>query len=455
MNSSSPQSVVVRVPPSPTGNLHIGTARTALFNYLFARHHGGSILFRSEDTDRERSKPEYEKNIIDGLSWLGISFTNKVPIRQSERTNVYKTAIQKLLSTDKAYISKEDSVKEGGRSEVIRFRNPNMRITFNDIIRGEISFDTTELKDFIIAKSIEEPLYHLAVVVDDIDSGVTHVIRGEDHISNTPRQILLIEALGATRPHYAHIPLILAPDRSKLSKRHGAVAVSEYRSQGFMSEALINYLALLGWNPGTENEVFTLDQLIEQFDLAKVQKGGAIFNIEKLKWFNREHIKRTSQEKQKEAVASALPPRVRTLPGYSDEKLIRALPILLERITVYDDVRIMGENGELDYFFSAPSYSPEKLLWKGEGGLSDVVRRLTEVKHLVNTLPTQPTESQAKEVLWPYAESEGRGAVLWPLRYCLSGLPKSPDPFTIIALIGRDEALARITHGIAQASVVA
>ena len=273
--------VAVRMAPSPTGNFHVGGARTALFNFLFARKNNGKFILRIEDTDKERSKKEFEDDIFESLEWLGLKYDEFY--RQSERGEIYKNYVEKMLNNDSVYEAED---------KVIRFRNPNKKVKFNDLVRGEIEFDTTELKDFVIAKSADEPLYHLAVVIDDCESGITHVIRGEDHISNTPRQILIQEAIGATRPLYAHLPLILAQDRSKLSKRkHGeSVSLGYYRDKGYSPEAVINYLALLGWNPGTEQEIFTLEELINVFDLSRVHKGGAIFDEKKLAWVNRKHF---------------------------------------------------------------------------------------------------------------------------------------------------------------------
>lgn len=273
--------VITRMAPSPTGNFHVGGARTALFNFLFAKKNNGKFILRIEDTDKERSKKEFEDDIFESLEWLGLKHDEFY--RQSERGGVYKSYIEKMLDNGSVYEAED---------KVIRFKNPNKKVKFDDLVRGEIQFDTTELKDFVIAKSIDEPLYHLAVVIDDFESGITHVIRGEDHISNTPRQILIQEAIGAPRPLYAHLPLILAQDRSKLSKRkHGeSVSLDYYRNKGYSTEAVINYLALLGWNPGTEQEIFTLDELIKVFDLSKVHKGGAIFDEKKLAWVNRKHF---------------------------------------------------------------------------------------------------------------------------------------------------------------------
>lgn len=276
--------------PSPTGNLHVGTARTALFNFIFARQRSGKYILRIDDTDKERSTKEFEKNILDGLAWLGLPHDEL--FRQSERMSVYVSYLKKMMDNGSVYVSKEEVKEEGQRNEVIRLKNPNKKIVFDDLIRGPIEFNTTELGDFVVAKSLEEPLYHLASVVDDIDMGITHVIRGEDGISNTPRQILIQEAMNVPRPTYAHLPLLLGSDRSKLSKRkHGEVVwIDTYKNKGYLPQAILNYLALLGWNPGTEQEIFTLDELIKVFDLSRVHKGGAIFDEKKLAWVNRKHF---------------------------------------------------------------------------------------------------------------------------------------------------------------------
>ncbi|MEX1027276.1 MAG: glutamate--tRNA ligase family protein, partial [Candidatus Paceibacterota bacterium] len=291
-NSSNP--VVTRFPPSPTGVLHVGSYRTALYNWLFARQTNGQFLVRIEDTDRERSTPEFEANIFESLEWLDLKEDERYT--QSDRHERHTQVLQELIDNGAAYISQEEVKKEGQRAEVIRFKNPNTELSFDDIVRGTVTFDTTDLGDFVIAKSMTEPLYHLAVVVDDADSNVTHVIRGEDHISNTPRQILIQEALNVPRPLYAHIPLVLAEDKSKLSKRNGARAILDYRDEGFLPDALLNYMALLGWNPGTEQEIFTREELLQTFRLERIHKGGAIFSEEKMRWVNREHIKKLDPE---------------------------------------------------------------------------------------------------------------------------------------------------------------
>lgn len=343
---------------------------------------------RSEDTDRERSKKEFEENIIESLNWLGIGYDEFQ--RQSERGEIYKKYIEKLLKDGSVYEAEEG---------VIRFKNPNTRIKFTDVVRGDIEFDTSDLENFVIAKNVSEPLYHLAVVVDDHESGITHIIRGEDHISNTPRQILIQEAIGATRPIYAHAPLILAPDRSKLSKRHGATAVIDYQAKGYLPEAMINYLALLGWNPGTDQEIFTMEELIKQFDLNKIQKGGAIFDEKKLAWVNKEHIKRLSPEVQKGM-------QIKTLK-------------------------------EEHYIKNRPDLDVEKMSWKNFSK-EDTKKCLEEVNKLIPDT----------DAIMKYAERVGKGNVLWPLRYALSGEEKSPDPFTLIAVLGKDESISRVKKAI-------
>ena len=265
--------VVTRFAPSPTGFLHIGGVRTALFSYLFAKQNKGDFVLRIEDTDKERNKEEWTEDLISDLAWLGLK--HDVFAKQSERFDIHKKYLQKLIESGHAYISKETPTEPGQRDEVIRFKNPNKKVTINDLIRGEVTVDTTDLNDFVIARSMDEPLYHLAVVIDDFEMGVTHVIRGEEHLSNTPRQILIQEAIGAPRPIYAHIPLVLAPDRSKLSKRkHGeSVSLTYYREQGYLPEAILNFVAMIGWNSGTDQEIFSLDELIKEFKIEKRTRG--------------------------------------------------------------------------------------------------------------------------------------------------------------------------------------
>lgn len=428
--------IIVRFPPSPTGPFHIGNARTFLFNYIFAKQNNGQIVFRLEDTDKERSKKEYADDIIENLKWLKIEPDFETMVRQSERTEIYKKYLQKLIDEGKAYLSKEKNVEEGKRDEVIRFKNPNKEIIFNDLIRGEIKFDTTELGDFVIAKSLEEPVYHLAVVVDDFEMGVTHVLRGDDGISNTPRQILIQEALDAPRPIYAHLPMMLAPDKTKLSKRnHGEqVSVSFYREKGYLPEAIINFLALIGWNPGTDQEIWSLEELIKVFDINKVQKKGAIFNIEKLRWVNKEYMK-LQKGKTERMIVGKLKEK------FGDKEIHPKLTdLIFERIEVISDLDELIEKTEFDYFFDKPKLNAEKICWKTQsreeaGSIMEKVLSIME---------REKNTEKIKEL----AEKEGKGEVLWPLRYSLSGKEKSPDPFTLLHILGIEESKERIESAI-------
>lgn len=429
--------------PSPTGHLHIGTARAALYNFLFAKKHNGVFILRSEDTDSERSRKEFEEEIQDGLTWLGLTWD--AYYRQSERKELYGKYLQQLIDAGSAYISKEESKREPGTEiEVIRLKNPGTSITFEDEVRGEVTFDTTELGDFVIARSLDDALYHFTVVVDDHEMGVTHVIRGEDHISNTPRQILIQEAIGAMRPIYAHLPLLLAPDRSKLSKRHGPVSLDEYRKQGYLASALINYLALLGWNPGTDKELFTIDELINEFDFDGVQKGGAIFNIEKLHWFNKQHLSLLSDDDYSAYVSAWILPHIENKPQYSPERLLKLLPTIKERISVGTEISEAAEVGEYDFAFDAPTPPASMLKWKNDASVKDTLGRLQHVAEILSTIPDESSVEEIKSPLFTYAEEVGKGEVLWPLRIALTGKERSPDPFTIIHIIGTAEAYKRV-----------
>ena len=446
--------IVTRIPPSPTGRFHIGTARTALFNYLFARHAGGRIVFRSEDTDRTRSKQEYEDEIIEGLTWLGISWDESS--RQSEHINRYRELLEKLVGEGKAYLSKEPA-KDNPEVmvEVVRLRNPGSVITFTDLIRGDITFDTTELGDFVIARSLDDALYHFAVVVDDMDAHISHVIRGEDHISNTPRQILIQEALGASRPAYAHLPLILDEKRAKLSKRSGATSVMDYREEGFLPEALVNYLALLGWNPGTDREEFSLSDLVEAFSLDGIQKSGAAWNREKLLSVNQHWMRKLSDERFLECLDFVNPASQEGFTkSYNPAKLAAAIPLLKERAQTFGEARDMLA-GELSCLFTEPTLEVSLLQAKEPMDRPGMTREALEsLLGPLEALPADAGAEMVKEALMPFADAEeargkgGRGAALWPLRYALSGQEKSPDPFTLISILGKDEAISRIRTAI-------
>ncbi|MDO8575592.1 MAG: glutamate--tRNA ligase [bacterium] len=431
--------VVTRFAPSPTGLLHVGNYRTALFSYLFALQNRGKFVLRIEDTDKARSKKEYEENILESLNWLG--FKHDEFFRQSERADIHKSYIEKLIKSGHAYVSKETPKEEGDRAEVIRFKNPNKKVKFNDLIRGDIEFDTTELGDFVIAKSMTEPVFHLVVVVDDFEMGITHVIRGEDHISNTPRHILIQEAIGAPTPLYAHLPLILAPDRSKLSKRKGALAITEYREKGYLPETMINFMALLGWNPGTDQELFTMDELVKTFDLSKVQKSGAIFNEEKLGWVNKKYIEKMTAEEFREEAKSFLPENLR-------EKSEKLLPLIKEKINKFSDIPELF-NTELSFTKGVPDYAKESLKWRQEKDLVNTKEYLNLVLEKILALEDFSKES-VKSALWPIAEEKGKGAVLWPMRYALSGRDQSPDPFILAEILGKDESIKRLKNALSK-----
>ncbi len=427
--------VITRFPPSPTGFLHVGRARTALFNYLFAKKNKGEMIFRLEDTDLVRSKVEFEEVMKDSLLWLGLNWDNKVIEKQTNRIDIYRKYLLNLIKEDKAYLSKEkieEGEKTGQENEVVRFRNPNVKLTFKDLIRGDITIDTTDLEDFIIARNINEPLYHLAVVIDDFEMGITHIIRGDDGISNTPRQILLQQAIGAPQPIYAHLPLILGPDRAKLSGRKGAASITDLRKLGYSPEALINFLALLGWNPGTEQELFSLDELIDAFDLNKVQKAGAIFNIEKLNWFNKQYISKMSLETFALAAKDFLPKDLSP----------KLLPLIKEKINYFGEIQATLDS-ELSFIGPLQIYQKESLKWKQEPDLINTKNYLKKIIEVLSNVSDFSKES-VKSSVWPLAEEKGKGNILWPMRFALSGKEKSPDPFIISEILGKEETLRRL-----------
>ena len=444
----SEQKVVTRFAPSPTGLLHLGAYRTAIFSYLYAKRHKGVFVLRIEDTDKERSKKEYEENIIESLKWMGLSYDKF--FRQSEHVDIHKNYLEKMIKDGYAFISKEEAKDGSGViKELVRFKNPNIDITFHDAIKGEITINTTDLGDFVIAKNLNEPLFHLAVVIDDFDAGVTHVIRGEDHTSNTPRQILIQRAIGAPMPVYAHLPLVLGPDKLKLSKRRGALSISAYKDMGFLPEAIFNGVAFIGWNPGTEQEIFTHDELIEVFDLSRVQKSPAVFNEEKLRWFNKEHIKRLPSDQLDKKMIEWLPESIKNISGYSEDKYKKIIPIILERITTFGDIKEMVERGELDFFFKQPEYSKEKLIFKNIS-VEKITSNLQEAVNKLGELSEDDfTAENIKNVLMEIAgKLESKGELLHPVRFALSGLDKSPDPFIIAEILGKNETLSRLQKAI-------
>jgi len=449
--------VKVRMAPSPTGTLHLGTARATLFNYLFAKKNKGQFILRIEDTDLERSKKRYEKDIIENLKWLGLDWDGEI-YRQSERTEIYKGYIKKLLDSGDAFYcdhsqkeldqekrkqmekkqaprhvcNRKGKAKEG----IIRFRAPDKKIVFDDLIRGKVEFEAKLLGDMSIARDKETPLYNLSVVVDDIEMEISHVIRGEDHIPNTPKQILLYDAFKADLPQFAHLPLILGPDKSKMSKRHGVVSVGWYRDEGYLPEALINFMVLLGWNPGTEQEIFSLDQLTKKFSLDRVHKGGAIFNIERLDWINGQYIRKMDLD---ELTKKCLPYLKKDVDFDYAKKVVA-----LEQ----ERLKKLSEIGELTKFFFTDEldYPKELLIWK-EMELKKVKDNLEIlVKELEKTGDFD--KKTLEGILMPLAQKHGSGELLWPLRVALTGQKASPGPFEVMEVLGKKKSLERVKKAI-------
>lgn len=429
--------IVTRFAPSPTGFLHIGAYRTAIFAFLYAKHMGGEFILRIEDTDKERNKKEYEQNIIDSLNWMGLSHDRFY--RQSENIERHKEVLRDFINRGVAYISKEEAKDGSGvMRELIRFKNPNKVVTFLDTVVGEVKTDTTDLGDFILAKDIDNPLFHLAVVVDDNDEGVTHVIRGADHISNTPRQILIYEALKAEIPTYTHLPLVTGQDKLKLSKRRGAKSITDYKEMGYTPAAILNMSVLMGWNPGTEQEIFDINNLIEIFDINKVQKSPAMFNIEKLNWVSREHIKLMSETEQIE--------NIKKFTSLKSETVEKIREIIIERIHNFGDVRAMEEAGEFSYYENMPKIEdPKRLIWK----TSDREKTTSNLKDSIITIEEGGQDvEKVTFLLKSKADILGKGDLLWPIRYALSGKEKSPDPFTLLKVLGTEESKKRLKNAI-------
>lgn len=461
--------------PSPTGMLTLGTARATLFNWLFARHEGGVFVLRIEDTDTDRSEARYEKEILEGLAWLNINWDEGPdiggphgPYRQSERTDVYEKYLNRLLEENKAYYcycTKEELETErqaqlasgfapkysgrcrtlaeapsGREPQVIRFKTPETKIVFTDLIRGHIEFDMGLTGDIIIAKNTRTPLYNFAVVVDDFEMKITHVIRGEDHIANTPKQILFQKALDLPSPHYAHFPLVLNADRSKLSKRYAETSILAYRDQGYLPEALVNFMAFLGWHPKDEREIFTLQELAEQFELGRVQKAGAVFDEKKLTWLNAQYIKNTPTDTL-----------VKLLQPMLHEQKITASDNIIRQVVELEKGRaetLTGMLNDADFFFSLKEYDAKILVWKN--GTPDKAKENLELayKTVEQIQDDAFTEMNLQKILMPVAESVGRGDLLWPLRVALSGKTASPGPFEIMAVLGKTEALRRIDRAL-------
>lgn len=474
-------SVQVRFAPSPTGYLHVGSLRTALYSYLFARKHGGKFILRIEDTDRARLVPDAIENLVRVLRITGITY-DEGPYIQSERLDIYAAHAKELLETGKAYrcfcsserleamraeqvaqkqaprydryclnLSAEEvqSKIDEGAPHVVRFRMPeDETIVIRDIVRGEVSFRTDTLDDQVLLKSDGFPTYHLAVVVDDHLMAITHVIRGEEWLPSTPKHLLLYRAFGWEEPEHAHIPLLLNPDKSKLSKRQGDVAVEDYLKQGYLAEALINFVALLGWNPGkgSTQEIFSLDELVEAFDLSHVHKAGAVFDPKKLDWINAQYIKKLTSD---ELYAQSLP-FLESKDFYQSAPQDRRSKSFVKKLLAIEQERLirLNEVGEQNrFFFVLPDYARSLLRWKEN---SDVATRkaLERALGVLGDLSEENWTRQHLQSTLLEVAGERRGDFLWPLRVALSGFKYSPSPADIAWALGKTESLARISRAL-------
>jgi glutamyl-tRNA synthetase len=469
-------SVRVRFAPSPTGYLHVGGLRTALYNFLFARKNNGTFILRIEDTDQSRKVEGAMENLIATLHWAGIDFdegpgknSNHGPYIQSQRLHLYKEHAERLVEKKSAYYCfctserLEDIRKQqiaagidpkydghcrnipfqeaqqrvqSGESHVIRMRVPDVgEVTFTDLIRGEVTIQNKILDDQVLMKSDGYPTYHLAVVVDDHLMDISHVVRGEEWLPSTPKHILLYQYFGWNLPQFAHLPLLLNPDKSKLSKRQGDVAVEEYRAKGYLKEALVNFVAFLGWNPGDEREIFSLQELINEFSFERVGKAGAVFNIDKLNWMNQQHIKLRS--------AKELLPLVKPIvqeKGWkvSDDYLTNVIEVMKERVVVINDFVTACR-----YFYEDPSAYDETARMKNwKADTSSHIKKLLEKFQSLTAFDAatieQALRSTAEEL------HIGAGKLIHPLRLAVSGVANGPSLFHMAEVLGRETVLHRI-----------
>ncbi|HWF43650.1 MAG TPA: glutamate--tRNA ligase, partial [Candidatus Kapabacteria bacterium] len=468
----------VRFAPSPTGYVHVGSLRTALYNYLFARRHGGVNILRIEDTDRTRYVEGAVENMLRTMEWAGITFDEGPveggpcgPYVQSERTEIYRAHADELIARGKAYpcfctperldlvrksqqaagippmydrlcrnLTKEEVDRRiaAGEPHVVRMRVPiGEAVRFHDIIRGDIEFDSKTIDDQVLLKSDGFPTYHLANIVDDHFMQITHVIRGEEWLPSTPKHVLLYEAFGWEPPKFAHLPLLLNADRSKLSKRQGDVAVEDYKDKGYLPDALINFVALLGWNPSATEEIFSMDDLVKGFDLERVNKGGAVFNREKLDWMNSEYIRKKSPEELAALVRPLADTRKYIV---SDEYLTKVVRVMQERAhTLWDFVDFAS------YFYVAPDLASADEKYKQKHWTPQAK------EHLQNLLPefesaTDWDHDTLEGIVRKYAEANGlsAGKLIHPIRLAVTGKGMGPGLFELLAVIGKEECLRRM-----------
>jgi len=419
-------SVRVRFAPSPTGYLHVGGARTALFNWLFARHTGGKFLLRIEDTDKERSSDEHTRVILDGLSWLGLDWDEE-PVFQGARIKRHQEVADKLLSENKAYTD----------DGAIRLRVPPGEISWHDAVHGPIRFQGEDIKDFVILRSDRTPLYNHAVVVDDLDMRITHVLRGADHISNTPKQIALYQALGAPLPVFAHVPMINGPDGKKLSKRHGATAVSDYQHLGILPAALRNFLALLGWSPGGDKEIMTLEEMIEVFTLDGILKKPAVFDTTKLEWMNGQYLSMLGAEELYDLVAPHL--EKLGVNGRKDSILKTITAVKTRSRTTIDIARQVAVR--IDAKFVELDEKAKQEIAKDPAGYKASLQASLQVLKT-----TEWTPETLEKVLRSLAEQRGvaAGKVFQPIRIALTGGTVSEPVNELLYVVGKEAALKRL-----------
>lgn len=429
----------VRFAPSPTGYLHIGGVRTALFNYLYARSQQGKFLVRIEDTDRERSKPEFEKEIIDSLKWLGLE-SDEPMIRQSQRLDRYRTLAKELVAKGLAY----EEIKDG--KTAVKFKMPGKKALFHDLVHDEVEFDTALFDDLVILKSDGYPTYHWACVIDDHDMEITHVIRGDDHLSNTPRQILLFEALGWKAPKYAHLPLILGADGTPLSKRHGAVSLSAFKEQGFIPEGIINYLAFLGWGLEGNQEIFTLEELTKKFSLKRINKANARFNYEKLEWLNAQHIKKLSEAEYLKRLNDFYEKPDFKKPAA--EKWKKLLLLYRQRIKTLADLK-----EQAGYCFTE-AIQYETQAQEDFLSIKPLKRHLESWIDRVSQLKDDEFEDDKKLENFTRENAAGWGIeakdLIHPLRFALTGKTVSPGLFELMSVLGKDSCIHRVLNFLKQ-----
>ena len=457
--------VRVRFAPSPTGHLHIGGARTALFNWLFARHHNGKFILRIEDTDRSRSTEEYIESIIEAMKWLGLDW-DEGPFRQTDRMEIYRNYAFRLLEEGKAYRCyctpeeleerRQKAMKEGkpprydrrcreiretlDKPFAIRFKMPvEGETVVHDLVKGDVTFKNSELEDLVILRSDGTPTYNFCVVVDDYEMKISHVIRGEDHLNNTPKQIHIYHALGINPPNFAHIPMILGKDRSRLSKRHGATSVLSYRDDGYLPDAVVNFLARLGWSHG-DQEIFTREELIRFFNLEQVGKANAVFDSEKLLWLNSEYIKLTPEEKLYELVRPFL-----INEGYINETdsidlkwACKAIKSLKERCRTLKELAHAMRYYLLDYVDIEPK-AKEKYI---NTETIKIIKEITEKLAQLNDF----THDKIEKVFMEMVNEKGLklGQVAQPIRVVITGSTVSPGIYEVLEIVGKERTLKRL-----------